>query len=236
MAVINLRKVYYKYNQILAPTSYAALTNILYGRRPTGRAIISACGAGRIAVYTQADSATLTWNLNYANQPNLTDLNSETYAGYWVPGNQAETDAVIANYGSVAERFIVFRVGTNSSGSTLTHRLYISNDGATWTKILETNVTTPPQTFIQKQTFRYLKVTVQNTSSTGYESRLYELTAFATTGGVFNRNLTVNDETVNFEGLMSVYCVFVDPVGNLMVSIHEKGSVTGVDSMEVESS
>ncbi|MEM0010921.1 MAG: hypothetical protein QXT84_04405 [Candidatus Bathyarchaeia archaeon] len=206
--------------QAVAPTTYTSVSNPIYRRTPAGSVLLATVGSGTVRVFQSKDSFTATWNLNYSNQSNAFDDNLSTYASYTVPAGQPETDALTVDFGAVDERYIHVRL--LSSASNLYHRVYISSDGSSWMKVLETNTTTATS-YVFKGIFRYVKITVLNTDSTYVNtSYINEVSGFGTGSAFFTRTVSLANRVVIDEIQPNPYWLWVDPSPSLTVSVFER--------------
>lgn len=206
--------------QVLAPTTYTSLSNPIYRRTPGGSVLICTVGSGAVRVYQAKDSFTATWNLSYSNQTNAFDDNLSTYASYTVPAGQVETEAVTVDFGAVAERYIHLRL--YGSSADCYHRIYTSSDGSIWTLWITTN-TSSATSFFRKDTIRYIRITVQNATTTvSVTSYICEVAGFATGGAFFTRTVSYTDRVVIDEIQPNPYWLWVDPSPSLTASVYER--------------
>lgn len=207
--------------QVLAPSTYTSLNNAVVKRVASGSVIIYLSGSGAVKVIPSKDDFTDTWIINYNNRGNAFDDVLNSYASYTVPSNTPESDALILDYYSVKERYIHFRC---TSGSTsLTHRLYISSNGSNWSLVVESNASTTTSYFL-KTTFRYLKITVQNTSASGVSSMINELACFSADNYIYYKSITYSDKVVFDEFQCATYYLWVEPSPALTISIYERST------------
>ncbi|MEM0506654.1 MAG: hypothetical protein QXW58_05315 [Thermosphaera sp.] len=217
---MNITKFTASLTQALAPTNYSTLSNPIYKRTPVGSIIICLTGSGTIRVFQAKDNFTPTWNLNYSNQSGAFDDDLSSYAGYGVPANTSETTALTIDYNSNTER--IFMIRLCGTGSYIIHRIYVSGDGVNWSLLFQTNVTTAT-TYVYKATFRYARITVQNTDTANtYSSILYEIAAFALVNASFTKSITYADKITFDEIQCNPYWVFAEPNPSLNLSIYER--------------
>ncbi|MEM1726581.1 MAG: hypothetical protein QXD86_05875 [Candidatus Bathyarchaeia archaeon] len=206
--------------QVLAPTDYTALSNPVYKRVPKGSILLCLSGSGAVRVFQAKSNFSGSWNLNYSNKPNVFDDDLGTYASYLVPANTLETDALVIDYNSVAERYLLIRL--YSSVGSLYHRIYVSNNGVEWNLLFETN-NAAVATFLFKSTFRYVKITVRNIDTTsGRTSYLGEIMAFTLTDALYTKSITYANKVVIDEIQCNPYWVWVEPNPIVNLSIYEK--------------
>jgi len=145
---------------------------------PLGRTRYVKFGTGVVAYHFKKDkektqTATITDYVTVTNPTYDRDFNDDTYAYYSVPATTTQ-DIRLYDYGSVATRFILCKIGSVTSGTF--SRLYISSDGSTWTLVAQREGAST--TYLIKATFRYIKWQGYNTNSTAYAVYLYTLEVF----------------------------------------------------------
>lgn len=205
---------------VLAPTTYTVLSLPVYKRTASGSIIVSMSGSGAVRIFSNRDDFSATWNLNYEYKNNAFDENLSSYAHYLVPPATGETDALTVDFNTVADRIIL--IGLFGGNTTVYHRLYGSPDGNTWNLLLTSNVTSATA-YTLRSTFRYLKITVQNTStSASHSSCICELAAFPIAGAVYARSITYEDKVVFGEIQTNRYYITVEPSPSLTIAVFER--------------
>ncbi|MEM3964868.1 MAG: hypothetical protein QW584_04000, partial [Thermofilaceae archaeon] len=131
-------------------------------------------------------------------------------------------EAVTVDFGAVAERYIHVRL--YGSSADCYHRIYTSSNGSTWTLWITTNTSSATSFFI-KDTIRYIRITVQNATTTvSVISYICEVNGFATSSAFFTRTVSYTDKVVIDEIQVNPYWIWVDPSPSLTVSVFERAS------------
>jgi len=139
------------------------------------------CLAGELRIQTTADhygiyewsedkapSASATWDPSFTDTANAFDHDDGSCASASVtldPGE--ELTIVTLDFGEVKQRFIRFKAWAEYTPP-FYFKLYVSDDGSTWTVIYDGNPSSPKVRF---DSFRYLKLTVYNS---GTDTKTYD--------------------------------------------------------------
>jgi len=123
-------------------------------------------------------TATVTDYVTVSNPNNDKDWNDGSYASVTLAASTAETTLRIIDLGAVKTVYIYYKHYSPTSG--VLSRLYVSQDGSTWSKIDEAESAT--RSGFCKSTCRYIRWTGTNSTSSSYYVYLYSIEIFDVNG------------------------------------------------------
>ena len=216
------------YYQVVAPTTCTDIYCAVFNRTPIGKIHAFACGNGWLYIAQNRDSFTYTDLLGFSNIGNAFDENINTYASKGIGGAMSETDALIVDYGSVADRLIYVK---GSTGLNITLRFYYSPDGTNWTNILGIGSNSSGEKAYYAN-MRYIKATVE-ASQGGYAVNIHEIWAVS----VANCYVIAPTWDSGIQKLslgLSKYFVFARAGPSVTYAIYEENVPTSVQEVVIE--
>lgn len=230
--MLRLIKGVANYTQVVAPTTSTTDSCVYFNRIPLGKIHVFGCGNGWLYITQSGESPSSYTNLRWSNIQNAFDADINTYASASVAAGTAETDSLVVDYGSVASRVLYVKGSTVHSIPYVTLRFYYSQDGTNWSLFLTISPnTTKEATYIGNM--RYVKVTVENTSSNNSYAYLHEIWA-VTTANCYAVAPTWESGIQKLSLGLPRYFVFAKPNPSITYAIYEENVPASVQEVVIE--